>query len=298
MPKSVSIIGLGWLGLPLALALKKEGDSTLKIVGTKTDSKGIASVNAIAKTEGIDTLLFNTTLDFSLREKGIWSLFSSDTVVITLPPSAHHGSRKYPAIIKALVKTAKYCGAKRIVFTSSISVYGVNSLSKQNEHVTITEECPLNPITPSAKALVEIEDFLLNHQPLPTTIFRLGGLIGTHRHPITHLSDKPLQNPYGGVYLVHRNDVIAAFLKLIFSQFTNKSIYNIVAPETPTRIDYYTDMAKLYSLAPPLLEDKIKEEQDPSPTITIDSNKFCHTYNFQFNKSIYDKVKLAGKPLH
>lgn len=288
MLNSVSIIGLGWLGLPLALAFKNKYGSALNVIGTKTDSKGVAS----AKVSGIDALLFNTTLDFSLREKGVRTLFSSDMVIITLPPSAHHEPEKYPAIIKALVKTARYCGAKQLLFTSSISVYGIGSSLNQKESSIITEESSLNPIIASAKAIVEVEDFLLNHQPLPAIILRLGGLIGPYRHPITYLSGKELNNPYDGVYLIHQDDIIAAFLKVISSfPLTQKNVYNLVASETTTKINYYNKMAMLYNLPPPVIPKNLQE--GVHSTTVISSKKFCQAYDFQFHQSIYKKMKLT-----
>lgn len=278
MTQTISIIGLGWLGLPLAKALKADG---FNVKGSKSSSEGVEKVLA----EGIDCQLFNTTLDFSLRESGVRDLFNCDTMIVTLPPNAHHGVKKYPSIVKALGKTAHYCGVKRLIFTGSISVYG-------DQTGNLTEEAILDPVSDSGKAIQVIEDALIHEVNIPVTILRLGGLIGADRHPARALSGRnDVKNPHHPVNLVHQNDVIEMIKALVKSDWESNQIYNVVADSHPTRIDYYTNMADTLGISAPIFVEDAESAENKNNRETegkvIDGSKITRDYGVHYTAGIY-----------
>ena len=76
----VSIIGLGWLGKPLALLLKNKG---FQVKGSTTSADKIKSLNEI----GLDTFL----LKFSPHPEGraFQKLFDTDILFINIPPVSY-----------------------------------------------------------------------------------------------------------------------------------------------------------------------------------------------------------------
>lgn len=270
--EKISIIGLGWLGLPLAKHLQARDK---QVQGSKSSSEGVEAL----KDAGIDCQLFNTTLDLSLRKSRIKALFSCDAFIITLPPNGHHGHDKYPSIISALAKSAEYCGAKRIIFTSSISVYG-----KQSK--IMTEETSCEPATAAGKALVKAEDALLKAVKIPVTIVRLGGLLGDDRLPQNWMQKmKSFERPNHSVNLVHRDDVINAITAIIERDWQGNQLFNIVSPLHPTRYEYYHRIAVDHRL--PLPNFSTEELNSVSKAGYVDGSKIMEVLPFQYAHSIF-----------
>ncbi len=73
---TVSIIGLGWLGLPLALHLKTQG---WKVTGTKRTT---LAVQQIQEEEGIDCIQLDLSLSYIPSE-----ILNSQRMIINIPPS-------------------------------------------------------------------------------------------------------------------------------------------------------------------------------------------------------------------
>lgn len=274
--EKISIIGLGWLGLPLAQYLQQKND--ISVLGSKSTLEGVEA----AKKLNLDCLLFNTTLDFSLRQESVKALFQCDTLIITLPPNGHHGLAKYPIIISALAKTAEYCGTEHIIFTSSISVYG------QQDGI-VSESSSLSPLTMSGKAIVHAEHELLANIKTSVTILRLGGLFGEQRIPKNWMQQRSaFEHPEQSVNFVHRNDVILAITEVIRQGGAGKQIYNIVCPEHPSREKYYTRIAQDHELPKPNFIEDSTEVLQPC---YINGSKITQQYPFQYQHSVFEFIE-------
>ena len=128
----IGIIGCGWLGLPLAKTLI---ENNYKVVGTKTSEKGVNKLNE-HKITGIFFKIDNGKIfgeiDF---------LKNIDQLIISIPPSI----KKYKKTIGTLFKLVNDNeNIKKVLFLSSISVYGKN----ENE---IFESSLTNPETKNSK---------------------------------------------------------------------------------------------------------------------------------------------------
>lgn len=241
--KKVSVIGLGWLGAPLAKSLMERN---IEVVGSKTSSQGVTEM----KKQGINASLFNATERFYLKDPNVKALFTAHQQVITLPPKAHHRLDEYPAMITAITKAAAYCGTKRVIFTSSTSVYGALD-------GVIDEHHQPNPQREQSRILYAVENELKKIKDVEVVILRLAGLIGNGRHPINHLAGrKNVARPDDYINLVHQNDVIAAITAIIETEQLPSTLYNIVAPIHPTRQEYYQSIARAKNLAIPHFEQR------------------------------------------
>lgn len=269
----VSIIGLGWLGLDLAQYLQS---INISVVGSKSSMEGVEKSRA----EGIDSLLFNTTLGFTLKSSAVQRLFQCEILVITLPPSHRYGSVSYPIIVGAIAKTAEYCGAQHIIFTSSTSVYGQQS-------TIVDERSLLAPKTESANAIVVAERELLTKINANVSIVRLGGLFGGSRLPKNWIQNKDfIDRPNQRVNLIHRNDAIVAISEIIKQKGEGKQIYNIVSPQHPTRREFYTNIASGSDISP------LNFIEDADDSIKyygyVNGSKLTDKYHVEYQHSIYE----------
>jgi nucleoside-diphosphate-sugar epimerase len=226
----ISVIGCGWLGLPLCESLKSEGYS---VTTTASD---------VCKKEELDphfkTILFDIKAD-SVDE----SLINTDVIVYTIPPL---GFKEVEVFFKTVQVDQK------IIFISSTSVYG-KSLGDCNE------ETPLSPDTQNGKLLVESENYL-HHNFKRTTILRPGGLFGEFnhnlRHPIHFLKGKKdLTNGSEWLHLVDGHDCIKAILQIIINNIWNEKI-NLINDLRIKKSDYYPQIAKDLQFEAPLYLDQ------------------------------------------
>jgi nucleoside-diphosphate-sugar epimerase len=234
--KQISILGCGWLGLPLAKALLVNGFSAK---GSTTSDEKLSVLMA----EGIQPFLI--ALDNKKTTAPIDEfLLGSDTLIINIPPQLR-GKNSDPSIInekvfvgkiKSLIPHIEKSEVKNVLFVSSTSVYGeVNG--------PVIEETRPHPDTESGKQLLETEILLQNSNSFKTTILRFGGLIGDDRNPIKSLAGKQnLENPDTPINFIHQVDCIGIILKIIAADSWNE-IYNGVSPFHPTRETYYTKKA-------------------------------------------------------
>lgn len=220
--KKITIIGLGWLGLPLAEKLQQQGWQVQGTKRTPTES----SVKCVA---------FELT-DFHMETLPS-DLLDCDTLFINLPPSTCSPTQ-YDSGIKRLVSAAILQNVAHILFISSTSVLPM----KSGDFDESTEIPPEN-------WLGNLEKWLLS-QSVHVDVLRLAGLVGKQRHPVFHLAGKSnLSGAEQPVNLVHLNDCLSA-IYLLLSKPNGQRLFHLCAPHHPSKQAYYSEMARRLSLAP------------------------------------------------
>lgn len=265
--KKVAIIGLGWLGLPLALELMRSG---MAVVGSKTTSDG---VNA-ARMSGIDCYQLRFTPDIECEAPDLEQLMNAtDVLVIMLPVNkTEEGGIGYLKAVQLLVDTVLSYAIPRIIFTSSTSVYGTQS-------GTLNEDAKLYPNTEEGKTLVKVENWLHQLPNISVDILRLAGLVGEARHAGRFLAGKTaLTGGNEPVNLIHQDDIITA-IKLLILRPEGGNIYNLCAPEHPVRSSYYTMASQRVALQPP----EFIAESTPMIGKIIDGSRICKELGFEYN---------------
>ncbi|XTZ39843.1 SDR family oxidoreductase [Salmonella enterica] len=235
--KKVAIVGLGWLGMPLAISLTARG---WQVTGSKTTQDGVEA----ARMCGIEGYMLNLQPELVCDTDDLDALMSVDALVITLPARRSGPDEEfYLQAMQEIVDSALAYHIPRIIFTSSTSVYGdVAGVVKENT--------PRQPVTASGRVLKELEDWLHNLPGTSVDILRLAGLVGPGRHPGRFFAGKSAPNGQHGVNLVHLDDVISAITLLLQSP-KGGHIYNLCAPEHPSRDTFYSVMAQQLGLEPP-----------------------------------------------
>lgn len=98
--KTVSIAGLGWLGMPLAQQLTDIG---IHVKGTKTTPDGVEAATMC----GIESYLLNLTPEPECDADDLDAFLETDILVITLPASkTAGGGYQYVRAVQNLVDTA------------------------------------------------------------------------------------------------------------------------------------------------------------------------------------------------
>lgn len=233
----ISIVGCGWLGLPLATLLAK--NNTVK--GSVTTPAKLELLEA----KGIQPFL----VDLNDPDAGVVTQFlaGSELLIIAIPPKIKsEGTVSYPQKIEKLLPFIKAAGIKKVLFTSSISVYA------EDESIPVIDETTTpNPETESGKQVLAAEQVLQQCPDFETTILRLGGLMGGERHPVYHLAGKTgLQNPDGPVNLVSLDVVIAVILKVPEQEVWGET-FVVVEQQHPSRKAFYTAEANKRNLPLP-----------------------------------------------
>lgn len=212
----VLVVGAGWLGLPLAEALRAAGH-----VVQVSNRSGASEAFTAA---GLPALALD--LDQKLPD-----LTAFDLVVASFPPAARGGNdtlyaERLERLCQALSPEA------RLVLVSSTSVYPQQAGTYDENSEPLADH-----------ALRRGEWVVLQHFP-EALILRAGGLAGYDRLIGRYFSGRELTDPSQVVNLVHRDDVVGVALHLIHRQA--QGIYNVVAPEHPTKaVVYSADLARL-----------------------------------------------------
>ena len=238
--ETISILGCGWLGLPLADYLIGKG---YKLKGSTRTRSELEVIRA----RGIEP--FYLVLDPGLRGDSVDEFFNCDVLVVNFPPERRDDIADYhPAQIKSLIARMESSPVKKVLFVSSTSVYP--DLARE-----VSEDDNAPPEKPSGTALLEAERLLRDSSRFETTIIRFGGLIGYDRKPGRFLAGK--KGITGGnvpVNLIHRDDCLGIIHRIIERSAWGET-FNACADEHPLRKEYYTAQARKLGLEPPGFED-------------------------------------------
>ena len=241
--KQISILGCGWLGLPLAKALLENGFS---VKGSTT------SIDKLSIIENLGIQPYLLALESNNVSGDIETfLQGSKTLIIDIPPKLRGNSKEdFIGKIATLIPFIEKSKIENVLFVSSTSVYGDTSSfdCAQDDTLSVTEETKTCPETESGRQLVAVKQLLQTNIHFKTTILRFGGLIGEDRHPIRFLAGrKNLENPKAPINLIHQTDCIGIIMTILRQAQIDKwewnETFNAVAPFHPSREQYYTQKA-------------------------------------------------------
>ena len=242
--KKISILGCGWLGLPLAKSLISKGFS---IKGSTTSEEKLS----VLKEAGIEPFLISIKSNKVVGEVSKF-LADSDILIIDIPPNLRQGNTEsFIEKMQQSIPFLEQSTIKKIIFVSSTSVYsGIsldcaddeNSIARENQF-KVTEESIAIPENESGTQLLASEKILFANKNFETTAVRFGGLIGKDRNPTLFLAGrKNIENADAPINFIHQIDCIGIIEKIIETNAWNQ-IFNGVAPFHPSRKNYYTQKA-------------------------------------------------------
>ena len=257
MTQRISILGCGWLGLPLAFELTQKGYITKG--STTSDSKV-----EILKSKGIISFI----IDIGKREYNFPDFLDTEVLIISIP------SKKIEDF-KYLINQIEASDIKKVIFISSTSVYPFTNQM-------VTEDTPIKQTS-----LSEIELLFKSNLIFNSTIIRFGGLFGYDRKPGKFIQiDKKIKNPEGYVNLIHRDDCIQIIESIIQNDIWNET-FNACADTHPKRKDFYKNEIIKIGRTEPLID---KKSENKFKIVSSEKMKTMLNYSFKYSDLLnYDK---------
>ncbi len=242
-PQTVSVLGCGWLGLPLAAALARR----TRVRGSTTSPDRLDDL-ADAGLVPYRIAVGETVEGTRVGGDDLGAFFGSDVLIVTVPP---RGETPYPVVMQAIRDAAERGGTGWVVMTSSTSVY-------PNTGGTVTESDagarPGLPLGRRGAKVLAAERVLRESEQVDTTVLRLAGLYGGDRHPARSLAGRRLSGGDAPVNLVHRDDVIGA-VRWVLDHDLRSQTLNVCADRHPTRRQLYPAVARALGLDPPVFDE-------------------------------------------
>lgn len=233
----ISILGCGWLGLPLGAHLKEIGHS---VKGSTTRKEKMA----LLEEKGIAPFLITFDGKSTAASAVDPQFFECDILIISIPPrSKTMPSDYHPQQIRQVLSNINLASPQKIIYISATSVYPKNA-------DVIAEDFPMDIFTTGNRALYEAEQLLLQESTLQLNILRCGGLMGYDRIPAKYFEGKTVMNGAGAVNYIHRDDVIG-IIETIITKNTWGNTFNLVAPMHPSRIEVFKKNVQDFNFIPP-----------------------------------------------
>jgi len=235
LTKKVSILGCGWLGKPLAVALVKAGYAVKGSTTTDWKMKDLAA-------EGIEPFLIH--LNPEAEHKVLVPFFDSDILIISIPPGIKRNTsgfhlRQMQFILPFLKKAA----LQKVIYLSTTSVYPNLNREVVEEDVTQAADAANNTLGIAEDMIRSLDKSWL--------ILRMAGLTGYDRLLIKHFAGKKgLPGGNKPINLIHRNDAVAIISQFIQKEIS-KSVFNVAAPLHPTKEVFYTFLARKFDFEMP-----------------------------------------------
>lgn len=225
---SIAILGLGWLGEPLALALQRLGYA---VAGTTTSADKASRLASV----GIQTLLW----DLNAPLPALWPKpLAVNTLVLCVPPGKVND---YAARLGQVAQLAAAGGVQRLLFTSATSVYG---------GVGVKSETQAKPDSERGERMRAAELAVQGSGLAQVLCLRLSGLVGGSREPGRFLAGRSFEGGEEPINLVALEDLLR-LIPAVLARSDWPAVLNVSAPHHPSRRAFYGQAAELRGLPVP-----------------------------------------------
>jgi nucleoside-diphosphate-sugar epimerase len=264
--QTISVLGCGWLGLPLAK----------KLVSQQYLVKG--STTTVEKLNHLQTLNIQPYLLYlnpKPAHENIASFFETDCLVINIPPKISSlGENFHLQQIDWVIEKIIQYHVRNIIFISSTSIYPDSG--------EVVYESDIKHISDAYnQTLYLAEQKILTLNQCNALVLRCAGLTGYDRILVKHFAGK--KNLEGGnhpINMVHRDDVIGVLIESIKNiQSLKSEVLNVCAPQHPCRKEFYSKMAHdFHYTVPEFLDTDSKQFKIVSTDKLI--KKLGYTYQY------------------
>lgn len=260
--KIVSVLGCGWLGLPLARNLISTG---YQVKGSTTSADKLK----VLSHSGIIPYQFEIHPPSTAETN---DFFDADIVFLNIPfKRGFESPAFYLEQVNEVIRKMQGSPVKTVIFAGSTSVY-------PDDRGTAVEDMKIDPKDPRSIVLLEVEDLLQSNKEFKTVILRFAGLYGGTRMIGKFPAGKrDIPDADSPVNLVHLDDCVAIVTEIIQRNITG-GIFNICSDHHPTRRELYTKAAQALGLPAPQFSD-----QPSSAKKTVSSAKLKKVLGYKFN---------------
>ncbi len=266
---TISILGCGWLGLPLAEALVRRG---VRVRGSTTTPEKLPRLAQA----GIEPYVVSLNPE---PVGNLIALLQSDVLLIDVPPRAGRvGADFHPQQLRAVAKAVRQSPVRWVIYVSSTSVYPEKNREMTETDVTTPDES-------AAPALVEAEQQILALAPnRRATVLRCGGLMGYDRMPGKYVAGRPVDSGTMPVNYLHRDDAIGLIISVLDTGLSG--VFNLVAPKHPTREAVYRQNCLTFGYPLPTFTEPISLPSykiiSPAKVLAATAYSFTHANPLDF----------------
>lgn len=259
---TVSILGCGWFGLPLAKQLVQSG---YEVKGSTTTKEKLANI----RSAGIGAYLF--TLD---QDEGAGDFFDSEILILGVPPKLRSGSGEdYEGKVRRLTERLQDTRVKQVIFISSTSVF------PDSNRVFNENDAPV-PETASGKAILGAERCLQDCTFFNTTVIRFSGLIGPDRDPGRFFAGKTnIPNGQAPVNLIYLDDCMGITMTILDKEVFGQ-VFHAVMPQHPQKSSFYSKASLASGYTVPEFVDELGKWK------IIESINVPNLLNYDFKRII------------
>ena len=261
MSKTISILGCGWLGIPLGRHLLTKG---FRVKGSVTSQKRSGDLVRV----GIEA--YQIVLQAQKAIVSSKRFFETDVLVIAIPPARVESIESiFAGQLLQLIPYIITYQITKVLFMSSTTVYNEYGQSVKEEDVLI-------PNKSSGRALLVAEKLLQENTAFQTTVIRFGGLIGKDRNPARFLLRKKEKlSGLKPVNLIHLDDCISILKQIILKDVWGET-FNACCPEHPTRKAFYSKASMVSGLPCPTMSETVSAYK------LVDSSKLIQAIKYSF----------------
>lgn len=256
--ETISIMGCGWYGLPLA---KKLAESGYHVKGSTTSQDKIGSISAIGVTPYL--------LILGKATEKLEDFLECDVLVINVPPGKSNQD-EYLKNMTFMMRRVTNSKVAKVIYISSSSVYpNTNGMVVENDASSVK--------TPrSGIVMLEIENIWRQVSTKKINIIRFAGLYGPDRNPGRFLAGKTTTGGLNPINMIHLEDCIGITQIFIESDFWGET-FNACAPLHPSRKEFYYKAATQFGYDLPIF-------QNPETTDhkIVNSDKLINLTSYQF----------------
>ena len=223
----VLVIGCGYVGLPLALRLKCEGQEVIGWVNSEAGAE-------IVRGSGLSDLVIGDVSNPQIWGDQLGARIGEITSVIHCASSNRGGPDAYTKVfLRGAEQILEKCPDAHFILVSSTSVYG------QIAGEVVTEESPANPMSETSQILRSTEELVLSSGG---NIARSAGIYGPGRAISweKYLSGTATIEGDGCRYMnqIHRDDLVNA-LCLLERLPCSGIVYNVCDDYPATSLEFY-----------------------------------------------------------
>ena len=255
----VVIVGYGWLGSQLALALQGQGH---QVFVTKRSKPQLTALPA-----GIQGVPLE--LGYNLPpEPDVLAAMHDAMIVCAVPPGKSSTRGHYETALTELAAVTQLAGSRGVIHFSSSGIY-------EGLQDDVDESALLDLHSERVQRLLAGEKAL---QQIPCCItLRLAGLMGPGRHPGRFIAGKVVTESGAPVNMVHSTDIIAAVSLLLAQSALSSNTFNLNCPALISRCTFYTQAAQHINT-----DIIFSSEKTPGSNRRVNPDKFIRTFAFNY----------------
>lgn len=227
--KTITIIGGGWLGRPLAHYLETIGH---KVFVSKTSADGVKTLEE----EHLRAFQLNLDEDIAAIRTSL-ATYHPDIVIGCFPPGFRKGKGdEYAHQWKKLVDACREAKVTKIVMVSSTTVYPNLAKDMVETDATLALASSHDMFSDNAKIMLQAEQYVID-SGINYGIVRCSGLVGPDRHPSRFASKLKQVSDLAPANMLHLTDAIGAVSYI--AMLDTNVVVNATTPNTVNKAEFY-----------------------------------------------------------